>query len=166
VPGSLEFKGLQTPSKLQSISHTVFLQYLKNDIFAQLGALVGPTEILLPLRGPSQEIGAWRCITAPKEGNERPQEMLYGTKSTKQLLLANEEAWSSSKVVLVPSAADLLALTAVKVPCICLEPQLLPQEVLPRFEVFKEVSLWFGQHLLQAKRMARKIGIQRCKIVR
>jgi hypothetical protein len=139
---------------------------LKKDIFAQLGALLGPTEVLLPLRGPNQEIGAWRCISAPEEGNERPQETLYGTKSTKQLLLANEQAWSSSKVVLVPSAADLLALTAVKVPCICIEPQILPQEVLPRFEDFKEVSLWFGQHLLQAKRMARKIGIQRCKIVR
>lgn len=133
---------------------------------AQLGALVSPTEILLPLRGPNQEIGAWKCISAPEEGKERPREKLYATKSTKQLLLANNEAWSSSKVVLVPSAADLLALTASKVPCICLEPQLLPQEVLPRFEDFKEVSLWFGQHMLQAKRMARKLGIERCKIVR
>jgi hypothetical protein len=139
---------------------------LKKDVFARLGALVGPTEILLPLRGPNQEIGAWRCISAPEEGKERPQEKLYGTKSMKQLLLSNDEAWSSSKVVLVPSAADLLALTAVKVPCICVEPQFLPQEVLPRFEGFKEVSLWFGQYLPQGKRMARKIGIQRCRIVR
>lgn len=139
---------------------------MKKDIFAQLGALVGPTEILLPLRGPNQDIGGWKCISAPEEGKERPQEKIYGTKSTTQLLLANDQAWSSSKVVLVPSAADLLALTAVNVPCICVEPQILPQEVLPRFEDFKEVSIWFGQYLPQGKRMARKIGIQRCKIVR
>jgi len=156
---------LQTLNNLLTLIQFKF-QYVKQDLLADCGALVGPSEILLPLRGPNQEISAWRCIFASQDQSERPEEKVYWTHSLGQLLLANSEAWQSTNVVLVPSGADFLALAAQKIPTICVGSQLLPQEVLPRLEDFKEVTLWFGQHQVQAKRVARKLGLARCKIVR
>ncbi|CAB3365684.1 Hypothetical predicted protein [Cloeon dipterum] len=140
------------------------LKHVKREQLARLGAMVGKSEILLPLRGSNQNIGAWKLFF--RDDANSLQENLLGNRLTGQLLLSNEEAWHSDNVVLVTSGADLLALTSQKVPAICVEPQLLPQEVLPRLEHFKQICIWFGEHQLQAQRVARKLGLSRCRIVR
>ncbi|XP_059491153.1 mitochondrial DNA helicase [Neocloeon triangulifer] len=142
------------------------IEHVQREHLALLGALVGPAEILLPLRGPCQNIGAWKHLYQSSDETKNPAEALLGVKSLGQLLLSNEEAWKTDKVALVASGADLLALTSQKIPAICLDSQHLPQEVLPRLEHFKTISIWFGEHQLQAKRVARKLGISRCKMIR
>ncbi|XP_012532524.1 twinkle protein, mitochondrial isoform X2 [Monomorium pharaonis] len=80
---------------------------------------------------------------------------------------------SDGSVVIVPTIHDLLAIASQKaanmIVCLPYNLQTLPQQLLPNFENFKKLILWFGNDepsWYTAKQFAKKLNEKRCYFVR
>lgn len=89
--------------------------------------------------------------------------IIYKQKSTR----------SDGTVVVVPTIHDLLALVSQKaanvIVCLPYNLQNLPQQLLPSFENFKKLILWFGNDepsWYTARQFAKKLNEKRCYFVR
>lgn len=89
--------------------------------------------------------------------------IIYKQKSTK----------SEETAVIVPTIYDLLAIASQKaanvIICLPYNLQNLPQQLLPNFENFKKLILWFGNDepsWYTARQFAKKLNEKRCYFVR
>lgn len=124
--------------------------------------------LFIPLLDLDNKVAGYRILSAVS-GSERtiPTNNTFGIISTR----ASRSGGFSA--VVVPSIKDLIALLDAKVPgyVVCLPYGFtnLPQTVLPSFEKFTKITLWFGNDVDAwdtARNFAKKLGEKRCYFVR
>ncbi|KYQ48786.1 Twinkle protein, mitochondrial [Trachymyrmex zeteki] len=89
------------------------------------------------------------------------------------ILYKQKDSKSDATAVVVPTIHDLLALASRKaanvIICLPYNLQHLPQQLLPNFENFKKLILWFGNDepsWSTARQFAKKLNEKRCYFVR
>ncbi|KAL1117057.1 hypothetical protein AAG570_004385 [Ranatra chinensis] len=156
-------------AKLNAILEACELQHIPVRLLTQLEARIDVkmSGILLPLKFGSSDVGYKRI--GPKTENDIDEAEVSGCGI---LITAGQSRSSTTIVVCCPR--DFLALAACQklhheVICLPHGQQSLPQELLPLFEPYKKLVLWFANDLASwncVRMFAKKLNEKRCFLVR
>lgn len=147
------------------------LQQVPQESFSVLDSVYDTSTktLHLPLIDSCGNVAGYKSVTESGE-ETTPSQKASGVIIYRQKIVKSD---SAAMAVLVPSIRDLLALISQKVASqvICLPHELknLPQQVLPIFEKYKKLVLWFGNDETSwdtARNFAKKLDEKRCLFVR
>lgn len=124
--------------------------------------------LYIPLLDLDNKVAGYKVLNS-SHGTEKtlPHKNSFG------LLWTRASRSGGSSAVVVPSVRDSIALLDARVPghVVCLPYGFthLPQTVLPTFDKFTKMVLWFGNDVAAwdtARNFAKKLGEKRCYFVR